>query len=100
MICRIRARLPSTSDGVQADVLEASSKTLARSAPSAELPVVDLQVGEDAEPCPPVLHERVHSLPIRRLNSQRNSGGLAAVECAECSVQDQSLEQLRRQRLS
>ncbi len=46
------------------------------SAPAAELPVVDLDLGERAKPCPLVLHERSDSFPIRRLKGQRDSGRL------------------------
>ena len=69
------------------------------SAPAAELPVVHLDLGERVEPRPLVRHERVDSFAIRRLEGQSDSDRLGAIECGECSVEDQPLEQLRRESL-
>ena len=39
-----------------------------------------------------VLDERIDSFAIRRLKGQRDSDRLSAVECRECSIQDQPLD--------
>ena len=56
---------------------------------------MDLDLGERAKPDPLVVHERVDSpARTRRLKSQRDSGRLSAIECGECPVQDEPLEQV------
>jgi hypothetical protein len=56
------------------------------SAPTAELPVVDLDICEGAKPRPLVLDERIDSVAIRCLKGQSNSDRLGTIECRECSV--------------
>ena len=60
---------------------------------------MDLDLGQRAKPCPLVLDERIDSVAIRRLKGQRDSDRLTAVECGECSIEDQALKQLRREGL-
>ena len=55
---------------------------------------MDLDLGERAKPGPLVLDQRIDSFAIRRLKGERDSGRLSAVECRECPVKDQPLEQL------
>ena len=56
------------------------SRSRCVSAPAAELPVMDLDLGEHVKPCPLILRERSDSFTIGRLNTQSNSGWLTAVE--------------------
>ena len=58
-----------------------------------------LYLGERVEPRSLVIHERTDSFAIRRLNGQCDSVRLSAIECGERSIEDQPLEQLRREDL-
>ena len=76
---------------------EAGERAGAPSAPTAELPVVDLDLGQRAKSVLVGGHERIDSFPIRRLNGQGEPDRLTPVERGERSVQDQTLQCLSRE---
>src|SRR4051794_10607666 len=71
-----------------------SRPELGGSAPAAELPVVDLDIGEAVDAYPPLLEERTDRFPLSGLNRQRDADGLGVVQRGQRAVEDQPLAQL------
>ena len=85
------APLAPIIDGEPQDRAFLSALARGRSAPAAELPIVDLDVEAPVRSSQTAPQDAVNALSRRRLERQRDSGWRCLVDCEQLTVDDQAL---------